>query len=225
MPPTWLTVLAWLSLAASFLSAGAVSYDIYGRGLRQPMRVMEAVWPITAPYLGPFGWLAYARLGRPSAPPADAEWTGFAVSGTHCGAGCALGDVIGEWVAFATAFTIAGVRPVAGIHLRLRARLRLRDPLSVLGDQADGRAQSPSRSLGRDWGRHVVRRRVRGGNVRVDGARLRRAVQASTPGTNHAGYWLMLQIAMAIGLVTTYPVQIRLIRRGVKHAMGRRMLH
>lgn len=54
-PPTWLTLVAWLSLTAGFLSTAAILYDIYGRGLRQPMRVMEAVWPITALYLGPLG--------------------------------------------------------------------------------------------------------------------------------------------------------------------------
>lgn len=30
-------------------------YDVYIRGLRQPMRVMEAVWPLTALYLGVLG--------------------------------------------------------------------------------------------------------------------------------------------------------------------------
>ena len=65
MPATWLTILAWISIAAGFVSAAAVLYDIYGNGLRQPMRVMEAVWPITALYLGPLGLLLYSGLGRP----------------------------------------------------------------------------------------------------------------------------------------------------------------
>jgi hypothetical protein len=100
VPPTWLTIIAWISVAAGFWSAAAVLYDIYGRGLRQPMRVMEAVWPITALYLGPLGWFAYAGLGRPHLKRDDdePEWEGYAISGSHCGAGCALGDVIGEWV-------------------------------------------------------------------------------------------------------------------------------
>jgi hypothetical protein len=65
MPPTWLTIIAWISLASAFVSVGAILFDIYARGLRQPVRVMEAVWPITALYLGPLGLLAYARIGRP----------------------------------------------------------------------------------------------------------------------------------------------------------------
>src|SRR2546426_7287420 len=115
MPPTWLTFLAWASLAAGFLSAGAILFDAYGRGLRQPMRVMEAVWPITALYLGPLGWLAYARLGRPRVEQdaggggePEAGWQGIAVSASHCGAGGALGDIAGEWGVFAGSITIAG---------------------------------------------------------------------------------------------------------------------
>ena len=34
-------------------------------------------------------------------------------------------------------------------------------------------------------------------------------------------YWLMMQVAMAIGLLTTYPVNAWLVHRGVKHPMGR----
>jgi hypothetical protein len=115
MPPTWLTAIAWISLAAGFLSAGAILYDIYGRWLRQSMRVMETVWPVTSLYLGPVGWFAYTRLGRPTVMPLAEpgeeeapEWQGVFVSATHCGAGCTLGDVIGEWIAFGGSLTLAG---------------------------------------------------------------------------------------------------------------------
>ena len=40
----------------------------------------------------------------------------------------------------------------------------------------------------------------------------------------HAAYWLMMQIAMAVGLATTYPAQVWLVRRGVKQTMGRPLL-
>jgi hypothetical protein len=35
-------------------------------------------------------------------------WAWTAVSATHCGAGCVLGDLIAEWVVFAAALTLAG---------------------------------------------------------------------------------------------------------------------
>src|SRR5579864_4313602 len=113
MPSTWLTTLAWISIAAGFISAAAILYDIYGNGLRQPMRVMEAVWPITALYLGPLGLLLYAGLGRPQrgrgvqdAAKSSPRWQGILISATHCGAGCALGDIVGEWLVFLKGMTI-----------------------------------------------------------------------------------------------------------------------
>ena len=222
MPPTWLTVVAWVSLAAGLASAVAVVYDVYGRGLRQPMRVMEVVWPITALYLGPLGWLAYARLGRPAKQDREeAEWHGFATSAFHCGAGCALGDVIGEWVVFAASFTIAGAALWPGYAVDFALGY-------LLGIVFQYWAIRPMSRLSR-------------------GAAIREAIRADTLsivafeagmfgwmavvyfllfpqphlGPDHAAYWLMMQIAMATGLLTTYPVQIWLVRRGIKQAMGR----
>lgn len=41
---------------------------------------------------------------------------------------------------------------------------------------------------------------------------------------DHAPSWFMMQIAMALGLLTTYPVNIWLVRRGIKHRTGRPVL-
>jgi Domain of unknown function (DUF4396) len=38
---------------------------------------------------------------------------------------------------------------------------------------------------------------------------------------DRAAYWLMMQIAASIGLATSYPVNIWLVRHGIKHAMDR----
>jgi Domain of unknown function (DUF4396) len=232
MPPTWLTILAWISLAAGFLSAGAIVRDIYGRGLRQPMRVMEAAWPITALYLGPAGWFAYGRLGRPT-PSRDAEadveeeipeWEGVAVSATHCGAGCTLGDIIGEWVVFAGSLTIAGAALWPAYMLDFALAY-------LLGIVFQYFAIKPMSNL---TPRQAVWRAIRADTLSLiafevglfgwmalvffvlfPGPHL-------TPG--HAAYWLMMQIGMALGLLTTYPINIWLVRRGIKHPMGRPVL-
>ncbi len=61
MPPVWLTVISWISLGIAFPCSGAVLIDVYGRGYRQHMWVMEAIWPITCLYFGPVGLWAYYR--------------------------------------------------------------------------------------------------------------------------------------------------------------------
>src|SRR5262249_4805368 len=80
--------------------------------------IMDVVWPLTALYSGPLGLLAYGRWGRLGSPRYR-ERTGdrggypfsvsVGISDTHCGAGCALGDLIGEGLLFALGATIAGV--------------------------------------------------------------------------------------------------------------------
>jgi hypothetical protein len=36
---------------------------------------------------------------------------------------------------------------------------------------------------------------------------------------DHAAYWLLMQIGMVLGFATAYPVNLWLIRRGIKEAM------
>ena len=231
MPPTWLTILAWISIAAGFLSAAVVLYDIYGNGLRQPMRVMEAVWPITALYLGPLGLWLYAGLGRPrrsrwaqDAAKPSPRWHGIFISATHCGAGCALGDIIGEWLVFLTGVAIAGavLWPEYIIDFALAY---------VFGILFQYLAIKPMSNLS---ARVALSQAIRADTLSVIAFEIGMFACMAlvffvffphphlTP--DHAAYWLTMQIAMALGLATTYPVQIWLVSPGIKHAMHRPML-
>jgi hypothetical protein len=72
MPPTWLLAVAWLYLSICFVCAAVIAFDIFVRGRRQPMAVMNAVFPITALYFGPLALAFYWRWGRAAASPAAA---------------------------------------------------------------------------------------------------------------------------------------------------------
>lgn len=84
---------------------------IYLLGYREHVKIMEAVWPLTALYAGPLAVAAYFRWGRPMSyrwmrargggMAGKPFWAGTAVSATHCGAGCVLGDLIAELAVFA----------------------------------------------------------------------------------------------------------------------------
>ena len=63
MAPAWLTVVAWLYLSVCFCCAGIIAYDIAFNHRRQPMGVMNFVFPITALYFGPFALAAVLALG------------------------------------------------------------------------------------------------------------------------------------------------------------------
>jgi len=60
---------------------------------------------------------AYRRYGRLNSPrfeertrrePDDGEKISTAVGVSHCGAGCTLGDIIGEWLVLVVGVKIAG---------------------------------------------------------------------------------------------------------------------
>ncbi len=75
MAPTWLTAVAWVYLSICFACAGVIGYDIAVNRRRQPMGVMNAVYPITALYFGPLALAFYWRWARaarrPPAAPAS----------------------------------------------------------------------------------------------------------------------------------------------------------
>ena len=73
MAPGWLTVVAWISLSVCFSCAGIISYDIVANHRRQPMGVMNFVFPITALYFGPLAVALYWRWGRAAAPATAAS--------------------------------------------------------------------------------------------------------------------------------------------------------
>jgi hypothetical protein len=228
VPPGWLTPLAWVSLGIAVACAGAILVDVYGRGYRQPMPIMEAVWPVTALYAGPMGLWAYWLLGRPRSPrwqrerahaaPRRPYPVAVAIGVMHCGGGCTLGDIIG-----ATLVALAGLE-IAG--LALWPELVVDYVLAfALGIAFQYYAIAPLRGLGLRDGLVAA--------LKADALSLT-AFEIGLfgwmilmqlvlfPAHVHPGqavYWLMMQIGMLLGFATAYPVNWWLIRTGVKERM------
>lgn len=125
--PEWLRLLAWICLIFSFASALAITAHEFRRP--QKMFIMNLVWPITALYFGPLAVWWYAKSGLRStkayheqmqhrmeqnvselsdaarhqlarSPEVEPTREQVAVATSHCGAGCTLGDIVGEWWIF-----------------------------------------------------------------------------------------------------------------------------
>jgi hypothetical protein len=228
MPPTWLTIVAWVALSVAFVTAGVILYDIYGRGYRQKMGVMEAVWPVTALYLGPFAWLGYRRWGRLSSPryqqetsaePGYGEPVSVAIGVSHCGAGCTLGDIIGAWLVLIIGWQLLGLAlPAEYIDDFCLA--------FALGIAFQYFAIAPMRGLGvRDGIIAALKADTLSLTAFEIGLFGWMAVMQLVLFTDphltpdHAAYWLLMQIGMILGFATAYPVNVWLIRRGIKEAM------
>jgi hypothetical protein len=100
-------------------SAAVIVADTYLPGYREHVKIMEAVWPLTALYAGPLAHAANVLGGvrcRTSGCGPRPRHARPAVLGrdrgraTDCGAGCVLGDLIAEWALFAAGWLGAGSR-------------------------------------------------------------------------------------------------------------------
>jgi hypothetical protein len=178
------------------------------------MRVMEAVWPVSALYFGPLAWLGYCGWGRPGAKYGETVSVGIGVS--HCGAGCTLA---GAWLVFALGWELLGLALPAEYVVDFTFAF-------LLGIAFQYFSIAPMRGLG-----------VREGVI----AALKADTLSLTafevglfgwmafmqlvlfPGPHlapdHAAYWFLMQVGMVVGFITAYPANVWLIRRGVKEAM------
>jgi Domain of unknown function (DUF4396) len=228
VPPTWLTVVAWVALAVAFAIALLIVYDIYGRGHRQKMAVMEVVWPITALYLGPLAWWAYRRWGRLNSPqyqhragvhPDYGEPVSVGIGVSHCGAGCTLGDIVGAWLVFILGWELLG--------LALPAEYIADFALAfALGIAFQYFSIAPMRGLGLRDGIVAALKAdtlsLTAFEVGLFGwMAVMQLVLFTEPHLkpDHAAYWFLMQVGMTLGFLTAYPVNVWLIRRGIKEAM------
>jgi hypothetical protein len=230
MPPVWLTVVSWASLGLALLCAALILYDLYGRGRRQRMWIMEVVWPVTALYFGPLALWAYLRWGRPQSPawakeqgrkpPGKSFAASVAVGDSHCGAGCTLGDIIGSpTVVFVLGWKIFG--------LYLFAKYVVNYALAyVFGIAFQYYSIKPMRDLSLRQG---ILQAIKADTLSLTAFQvglygwmaIMQLVLFPVEGLHpdQAAYWFLMQIGMILGFVTAYPANWWLIRRGVKEAM------
>jgi hypothetical protein len=238
--PAWLEGLSVVSIAAGAACAAIIAADETGR--RQRMWIMNLVWPLTALF-GSALWLAfYWRWGRgmpprqmgatkPGGPGQDTPMAIAVAKGTsHCGAGCALGDLIAEWLAFgfpaiAVAFgwkslfgektfavwvldfLVAFVLGVGFQYFTIKPMRNLSVQDGIWAALKADAASITSWQIGMYGAMAVIQflwfRPAYGGVAPVDSV----------------VFWFAMQIAMLCGFCTAYPVNWLLVKLGLKEKM------
>jgi hypothetical protein len=238
MAPAWLTTIAWVYLSVCACCAGIISYDIVVGHRRQPMGVMNVVFPITALYLGPAALALYWQWGRvaartpmapmsggPARPAPSPEqgrpwWVTMAIEVSHCGSGCTLGDVISEFAIFWSGLTIAGTTLLAEYVGDYVLAL-------VFGIAFQYFAIAPMRGLGLKDGLIAAAKAdfisLTAFEIGLFGWM---AIMTFVlfPAPHHlmpssAAYWLLMQVGMIIGYSTSWPANVWLVKRGIKVPM------
>jgi hypothetical protein len=229
--PDWLHTLAVASLVLATASALWIVLDLL-RGHRQHMAIMNVVWPVTALWAGPLALVAYFTVGRRSTheaveaakargeePPGKRApfWQSVGVAATHCGSGCALGDLAAEWFVVAVPLTILGHEILGTWALDFALAFAIGIVFQYL-------TIVPMRGL--SFGEGLV------AALKADALSLT-AWQVGMYGwmalvtfvllghlekTNPV-FWFQMQVAMVAGLLTSYPVNWWLLRAGLKERM------
>lgn len=228
-PAGWVEAIGRLSLSVAFVCALIVLVDIVVLGHRQKMWIMNVVYPVTALYWGPVALWFYLRHGRRAPRPASGRqgtrnpeeppsWTVNARAVSHCGAGCTLGDIVGEWLVYAASLTLAGKALYAdfaldfvlawalGIVFQYFTIVPMRDIGRLRGIWAAVRADTLSIiafQVGLFLGMWVYQEVL---------------FSPGLPKTT-AAYWMMMQLSMILGFFTAWPVNAWLVRVGWKEPM------
>lgn len=231
-----LTIIAWLSLAIAFVSAVIIAVDETKHP--QKMWIMNIVWPATALYLSVFAIWAYFRFGRSMSKEAQQEmseeehkkkmirarenpsWTQVGIAVSHCGSGCTIADVITEFTLFGFAVTLFGSTLWASFVFDFIAAW-------TLGVGFQYFTIKPMRDLSPIQGLWAA---IKADTLSITAFQLgmygwmalvyffvfpHTHLQANQP-----QYWLMMQIAMVLGFLTSYPMNRLLIKIGWKEVMG-----
>jgi len=239
MVPQWLHILSALALLTGFLCTLVLAIDV----IRHPQHVwvMALVWPITGLFAGPLAVWGYLRFGRGMGHGGHGGHGGYGgkakpfaasvgIADTHCGAGCALGDILSEWLVFFIP-SIAVWFGYATIFSERMFAVWVLDYIFafIFGIGFQYFTIAPVRGLGfRDgivaalksdaltvtfWQIGMY------GFVALAQFLYFRPLLGRPLEVNTVEFWFMMQIAMLCGFVTSYPVNWWLIEAGIKEKM------
>ena len=223
MIPAWLTVISWIFVGIAVLCAAAILYDVYGRGYRQRNKALEAVWPITALYLGPLGLWAYNRWGRSrsdkwqkehGAPPEKSLPVAAATGGTPGGAASAIGHVIGVPLVVFSGLAIAGEPLWMMILLIAVIATVLLFVFEYFFSTVPTRGLSSGEGLGVALLIALVT--VLAFDVGMGGWMLVMHFLLFMPPLTDVTFLFLMQIGLILGFLTGYPAVLWLVRRGIK---------
>ena len=197
-------LLVWLALVA--VSEAILIRDLATKN-RHLMSLMKAVWVLTVLYSGPLGLFVYVWSGRGQISADTLLRRGFR-STAHCYAGCGMGEVAGLLIAAAvlslgtagTAMLTFTLAYLAGFGLTVGPLVQEGVPL--------GRAMTDA-ALSETPSIAVMEAVAIGVDLTLAGG--------AGPGT--ALFWNSMALSLSCGLLAAWPVNILLIRFGVKSGM------
>ncbi|QWC23698.1 DUF4396 domain-containing protein [Bacillus haikouensis] len=217
-----LTTISWIFLGMGLLSSLIILMDVWKHP--QKMTIMNVVWPINGWFFGPIALWTYFKWGRVKAKNIEKEddrrhAAKVFVSTSHCSAGCSFGDAIGVPIVAVTGIMIAGstlfahytvefiLAYVFGIIFQFYAIYPM--------NKEDGKLNALKQAVKADSLSLIAFEIGMFGWMAI----VEYVLFAQPPKPSEPAYWFMMQIAMILGFLTSYPANKLLIKKGLKEAM------
>ncbi len=205
----------WILLSVA--SAGYVAYDAFTQN--PELTVMKWGWVLVTLYIGPIGAALYVLSCKEPSPGTHEVfvaplWKQSLGSTIHCVAGDATGIIVASVVTTAAGLPMWGdtiVEYVFGFAFGLLVfqALFMRD---MLGGSY---RRAVSSTVVAEW---LSMNCVMAGMIPV-----MVILRTDFAGTTHIGsvrFWIVLSLAVLVGLVVAYPVNVWLVAKHLKHGMG-----
>ncbi|MGP4039098.1 DUF4396 domain-containing protein [Gracilibacillus sp. D59] len=217
-----LEVIAWISITTGVFSAIWILSDI----VRHPqmMDIMNIVWPVNGLFFGPFAIWFYYKGGILKSKDRDiddnrGEGARVFMSTSHCSSGCVLGDAFGVPIVVWTGLTIAG--SVLFAHYLVEFILAY-----LFGIAFQYFAIYPMQEK-KDKTR-ALKEAIKADSLSLIAfevgmfgfmALVHYVLFTEPPKPSTGTYWFMMQIAMILGFLTSYPANWWLVKKDIKKTM------
>ncbi|MFC2947751.1 DUF4396 domain-containing protein [Virgibacillus sediminis] len=217
-----LTTISWIALSIGLICTIIIAIDI----IRHPqmMKIMNVVWPINGWFFGPFAVWAYYKWGRLKAKDADEEddrkkTAKVFVSTSHCAGGCTFGDIVGVPIVAMTGIAVAGSTLFAHYLVEFILAYLFGIAFQFFAiypmNKGQGVIQSFKASIKADTLSVITFQIGMFGWMAI----VHYLLFTQPPKPHEPTYWFMMQIAMIIGFLVSYPPNWWLVRKGIKEAM------
>ena len=223
--PAWLTPVSWFFVGIALLSAAYIAYDIYGRGHRQRVGPMNAVWAATGLYLGPLAVWAYHHYGRRRsekwqaahgvAPEKDLS-AATVTGGIPGGVASLVGHVIGVPLIVLSGVTLAGLDLWAMIAAVAAVATAFLFAYEYFFSTVPARRLSGGQGIG--VAALIAFATVLAFDVGMGGWMLFLHFGWVMPSVTDVTFLFLMQVGLVLGFLTGYPMVRFLVARGVKAA-------
>ncbi|MFD1363216.1 DUF4396 domain-containing protein [Lentibacillus salinarum] len=217
-----LTVISYIALTIGLMCSLIIILDIVKHP--QMMKIMNVVWPINGWFFGPIALWTYFKWGRLKAENINSDDhrkkpARVFVSTSHCSAGCTIGDAIGVPIVALTGMAIIGSTLFAHYIVEFILAYLVGIIFQFYAIYPMNKEQGVSASIKAAVKADTVA--LIAFEVGMFGwmAIVHYILFASPPKPNEATYWFMMQIAMILGFMTSYPANWVLVKKGLKEEM------